>query len=90
VINETDQACSLVLDIPPDLADIFGDVLTGAPDAAALRELARPYAGYDAYVCGPDPYMAAARQALADLGVPGKRVHVEPFLSLAENPFEAT
>jgi len=66
------------------------DVLAGPPDAAALRELARPYAGYDAYICGPDPYMAAARQALDDLGVPGKRVHVERFLSLADNPFEAT
>jgi 3-ketosteroid 9alpha-monooxygenase subunit B len=66
------------------------DVLQGAPDAAALRELARPYAGYDAYVCGPDPYMTAARQALSDLGVPGTRVHLERFLSLAENPFEAT
>ena len=66
------------------------DVLAGPPDAAALRELARPYAGYDAYVCGPDPYMAAARQALSDLGVPGQRVHVERFLSLADNPFEAT
>jgi len=66
------------------------DVLTGPPDAAALRELARPYAGYEAYVCGPDPYMAAARQALSDLAVPGRRVHVERFLSLAENPFEHT
>ena len=66
------------------------DALAGPPDAAALRELARPYAGHDVYVCGPDPYMAAARQALADLSVPAKRVHVERFLSLAENPFEAT
>jgi 3-ketosteroid 9alpha-monooxygenase subunit B len=66
------------------------DVLQGAPDAAALRELARPYAGCDAYICGPDPYMTAARQALSDLGVPGPRVHLERFLSLAENPFEAT
>jgi 3-ketosteroid 9alpha-monooxygenase subunit B len=66
------------------------DALAGPPDAAALRELARPYAGHDMYVCGPDPYMAAARQALADLGVPAARVHVERFLSLAENPFEAT
>jgi len=65
------------------------DVLQGAPDAAALRELARPYASYDAYVCGPDPYMAVVRQALADLGVPAKRTHVERFLSLVENPFEA-
>ncbi len=66
------------------------DVLQGAPDAAALRELARPYASYDAYVCGPDPYMAVARAALRDLGVPQQRVHVERFLSLEENPFEAT
>lgn len=66
------------------------DVLAGPPDAVALRTLARPYAGYDAYVCGPDPYMAMARQALRDLGVPAQRVHAERFLSLAENPFEAT
>ena len=66
------------------------DVLQGPPDAASLRELARPYAAADAYVCGPDPYMAAARQALRELGVPARSVHLERFLSLAENPFEAT
>jgi len=66
------------------------DVLQGPPGATALRELARPYAGYDVYVCGPDPYMAVAKEALRDLGVPPQRVHVERFLSLAENPFEAT
>jgi len=66
------------------------DVLQGPPDQIALRELARPYAGFDAYICGPDPYMAVARDALRDLGVPAQRVHVERFLSLAENPFEAS
>ncbi|MGI9005138.1 MAG: 2Fe-2S iron-sulfur cluster-binding protein [Streptosporangiaceae bacterium] len=66
------------------------DALSGPPGAAALRELSRPYAAYDAYVCGPDPYMAVARQALRELGVPAGRVHAERFLSLAENPFEAT
>jgi 3-ketosteroid 9alpha-monooxygenase subunit B len=66
------------------------DVLQGPPEPAALRELARPYAGDDAYVCGPDPYMAVVRQALASLGVPAARVRAERFLSLAENPFEAT
>ena len=65
------------------------DVLAGPPTATALRELARPYAAHDAYICGPDPYMAVAREALRDLGVPAQRVHVERFLSLAENPFEA-
>lgn len=65
------------------------DVLQGPPTAAALCELTRPYAGYDCYICGPDPYMAVAKEALRDLGVPSGRLHVERFLSLAENPFEA-
>jgi 3-ketosteroid 9alpha-monooxygenase subunit B len=66
------------------------DALNGPPDVAALRELARPYASYEAFVCGPDPYMAAVKQALTELGVPAPRVHTERFLSLAENPFEAS
>ena len=66
------------------------DTLSGPPGAAALRELCRPYARYDTYLCGPDPYMTVARQALRELGWPASRVHAERFLSLAENPFEAT
>jgi 3-ketosteroid 9alpha-monooxygenase subunit B len=66
------------------------DAVQGPPSPGALRELCRPYAGYEAFICGPDPYMAAAKQALSELGVPAPRVHVERFLSLAENPFEAT
>ncbi len=65
------------------------DAIQGPPTPAALRELARPYASYEAFMCGPDPYMAAVKQALTELGVPATRVHVERFLSLAENPFEA-
>ncbi|HET9896639.1 MAG TPA: ferredoxin--NADP reductase [Streptosporangiaceae bacterium] len=65
------------------------DAVQGPPTASALRELFRPYAGHEAFVCGPDPYMATARQALGELGVPAPRVHVERFVSLAENPFEA-
>lgn len=66
------------------------DSLQGAPTAAALAELTRPYAGYEAFICGPDPYLAVVRQALSQLQVPAQRVHVERFLSLAENPFEVT
>ena len=65
------------------------DSLLGMPAAAALAALARPYVSFDAFICGPDPYLAAVRDALAGLGVPGRRVHVERFVSLAENPFEA-
>jgi 3-ketosteroid 9alpha-monooxygenase subunit B len=64
------------------------DSLLGVPSAAALAALARPYVSFDAFVCGPDPYLAVVREALGRLGVPGTRVHVERFLSLAENPFE--
>ena len=64
------------------------DSLLGVPSVAALAALARPYASFDAFICGPDPYLALVRDALAGLGVPGPRVHVERFVSLAENPFE--
>jgi 3-ketosteroid 9alpha-monooxygenase subunit B len=66
------------------------DSLLGMPSVAALTALARPYVSFDAFICGPDPYLAAVREALAGLGVPGPRMHVERFVSLAENPFEAT
>ena len=66
------------------------DSVQGPPTAAGLAALARPYAGYEAFICGPDPYLAVVREALSQLGVPARRVHTERFLSLAENPFEAT
>jgi 3-ketosteroid 9alpha-monooxygenase subunit B len=65
------------------------DSLHGVPAAAAIAALVRPYAAWEPFICGPDPFLVAVRSALGTLGVPGKRVHVERFLSLAENPFEA-
>ena len=46
------------------------DSLLGVPSAAALAALARPYASWDAFICGPDPYLALVREALGQLGVP--------------------
>lgn len=66
------------------------DSLQGIPAAAALAALARPYAAWEPYVCGPDPYLAVVRAALGRLGVPAKRIRAERFLSLADNPFEET
>ena len=63
------------------------DSVQGPPTAAGIAALARPYAGYEAFVCGPDPYLTVVRAALGRLGVPAKRVRAERFLSLAENPF---
>ena len=64
------------------------DSLLGAPSAAAIAALARPYASHEAFLCGPDPYLTLVLEALGQLRV--ERVHVERFLSLAENPFEQT
>ena len=64
------------------------DSLLGLPSVPALMALARPYAAFEAFVCGPDPFLAAVREALSGLGVPGARVHAQRFVSLAENPFE--
>ena len=66
------------------------DSLQGTPAADGIAALARPYAGWEPYICGPDPYLAVARTALGQLGVPAKRIRAERFLSLAENPFEET
>jgi 3-ketosteroid 9alpha-monooxygenase subunit B len=64
------------------------DSVQGIPPAGGIAALARPYAGWEPYVCGPDPYLAVVREALGQLGVPARRVRAERFLSLEENPFE--
>src|SRR5260370_41867358 len=38
---------------------------------------------------GPGACRGVVRDGLGQAGVPGRRVHVERFLSLAENPFES-
>lgn len=64
------------------------DSVQGTPTAAGLAALAEPYATWQPYICGPDPFLTVVRSALATLGVPAKRMRTERFLSLAENPFE--
>jgi 3-ketosteroid 9alpha-monooxygenase subunit B len=59
----------------------------GIPSRAQLSELAAPFVTYDAFVCGPSPFMEAVTHALRELGVPPLRVHVERFQSLEEDPF---
>jgi 3-ketosteroid 9alpha-monooxygenase subunit B len=63
------------------------ETVQGLPSAAALAGLAAPYAGHDAYICGPGPFMAAAEEALKDSGVPAERIHIEVFKSLESDPF---
>ncbi|MFH8984955.1 FAD-binding oxidoreductase [Streptomyces varsoviensis] len=51
----------------------------GLPAAAGLRALAAPFRDRDAYVCGPEPFVAGAVDALAALEVPSERTHLERF-----------
>lgn len=59
----------------------------GLPTQDQLRDLAAPYDSYDAFVCGPAPFMKAAVAALKELGFPRARRHQEKFVSLGGNPF---
>jgi 3-ketosteroid 9alpha-monooxygenase subunit B len=81
-----------------DLAAEYPDRLTvvhwletvqGLPDPAALAGLIAPYAGHDAYICGPGPFMAAAEKALRSAGAADNRIHLEVFKSLESDPFAA-
>ncbi|WP_343602331.1 ferredoxin--NADP reductase [Mycobacterium sp.] len=63
--------------------------LQGLPSAAALAQLAAPNTGRPVFICGPGPFMAAAREALDTLKVPASQVHIEVFTSLASDPFAA-
>jgi 3-ketosteroid 9alpha-monooxygenase subunit B len=66
------------------------DSLQGTPAAAGIAAMTEPYASWEPYICGPDPYLTVVRAALAQLGVPAKRIRAERFLSLAENPSSST
>jgi 3-ketosteroid 9alpha-monooxygenase subunit B len=64
------------------------DAAGGPPTAARLIPILAPFADREVFICGPEPYLAVARETLGQLGVPSRRVHVERFQSLLENPFE--
>jgi 3-ketosteroid 9alpha-monooxygenase subunit B len=61
--------------------------LQGLPTARHLSTL-KPFTGFQAFLCGPAPFMEVASQALKSLGVPRDRIHIERFISLSGNPFE--
>jgi 3-ketosteroid 9alpha-monooxygenase subunit B len=63
--------------------------LQGLPGPAALAKLAAPFTDRPAFICGPGPFMDAARQALETLKVPAPQIHIEVFKSLDSDPFAA-
>jgi 3-ketosteroid 9alpha-monooxygenase subunit B len=62
--------------------------LQGLPTAGHFAQL-RPFTGFQAFLCGPAPFMEVASTALRSMGVPRDRIHIERFISLSGNPFEA-
>lgn len=48
-------------------------------DDDALRRLVPDVEEHEAYLCGPAPWMEAARDALRQAGVPADRIHIEEF-----------
>jgi len=59
----------------------------GLPSQEQLKAFATPYSTYDAFVCGPAPFMKATVAALKELEFPRARRHQEKFISLGGNPF---
>lgn len=61
--------------------------LQGLPTVEALANLTAPYAAYEAFMCGPKPFMDRVHDALAQNEVPRNRTHAEVFNSLSGDPF---
>ena len=70
----------------PDRLTIINwlESVQGLPTASQLASLARPFAPRETFVCGPEMFMTNVSEALSLLGVPGKRIHVERFVSLPD------
>jgi 3-ketosteroid 9alpha-monooxygenase subunit B len=59
----------------------------GLPSQEQMKAFAEPFATYDAFVCGPPPFMKLTIAALRELEFPRERRHQEKFISLGGNPF---
>ena len=62
----------------PDTALAGPEVQAGRLSAAALADLGVP-ATASAYICGPEAFMTAMREALTGLGIDPRRIHTELF-----------
>jgi 3-ketosteroid 9alpha-monooxygenase subunit B len=63
------------------------EVLQGLPTPEHMGAIAAHHTTYDAFVCGPGPFMKGVVSALKELGFPRARRHQEKFVSLGGNPF---
>jgi len=83
-----DEWAELARDHPDRLLVVHWLVsVQGLPSQALLKAFASTWSSYDAFVCGPAPFMKAAVAALRELEFPRERRHQEKFISLGGNPF---
>ncbi|MFC4128586.1 2Fe-2S iron-sulfur cluster-binding protein [Nocardia rhizosphaerae] len=61
--------------------------LQGLPSADQLAGFAAPHTGFESFVCGPGPFMAAVTEALTGAGWSRDRITTEVFVSLSGDPF---
>ncbi|MFT3901124.1 MAG: ferredoxin--NADP reductase [Gordonia sp. (in: high G+C Gram-positive bacteria)] len=59
----------------------------GRPTADGLTRALELFSAYDAFVCGPAPFMSLAREALRRVGIPAGHIAVEKYRSLEGDPF---
>lgn len=59
----------------------------GLPTPEQMKAFAADRSTYDAFVCGPAPFMKMTITALKELEFPRERRHQEKFVSLGGNPF---
>ena len=59
----------------------------GLPTPEHMQAFAEHFTSYNAFVCGPGPFMKGVVEALKELGFPRERRHQEKFVSLGGNPF---
>ncbi|MDQ6641001.1 MAG: ferredoxin--NADP reductase [Actinomycetota bacterium] len=63
------------------------ETVQGLPTQVQLQAFASYFTSYEAFVCGPAPFMSAVSESLKALGFPRSRRHQEKFVSLGGNPF---
>jgi 3-ketosteroid 9alpha-monooxygenase subunit B len=59
----------------------------GLPTLEDVRAFTEPYRTYEAFLCGPTPFMDLTLDVLRELGFPRERRHQEVFVSIHGDPF---
>jgi len=80
---------SALAEAHPDRLQVFHwlETVQGLPTQEQMKAFAAERLEWDAFVCGPAPFMKMTVAALKELEFPRARRHQEKFVSLGGNPF---